>query len=851
MADNGNVIIKILADSSDFERDLARLKKGLVALGAAASAFAVSAIRSGSSIEFELTKASLAAGDTVKNIKAGVGVFADFKKAAIDATKGTMFTSNEAAQALTALAKAGLDASTAIDTLPSVLNMAQAGEIDLGSAAESLVNIMSALGLGVDGAKVAIDQMAKAADATTSDMADLIQGMLRIGAMGKNAAGGTKELSGALAILRQNGIEAAQAGTALRNIYTRLLGGNKQATEGFKALGVSTRDASGNLRPLVDIMADLNNALAGLSPDQRELQITQIFDVFNATAARNLMENVDALRALDSELNNAAGSAARVSETLGETFRGKLQQLNKAYKDLGDTLFGEANPAMKDAVGALADFLNEFSQSQQVKNFGSAISDLVASLSEMGQKVLPTVVSLTSTLASGVSFAARNITALTSAFIAYKVATLAATAASKSFWASLKAGLISTGWGALFVALGFAIQAIIDNFDVLSIRAQQAWIWIKKLFAGSETSSALDRKLADLDKRLLKIRENSTIKIDISPKVQGGQNPYKDLKELRAQIKGFEDDVKGAKSAYAELYDALMRGENVDLAELKARQQSLQWLENSLATAKAWANEMEQINQSASIGGMGAGGKFPTQQTTDIEGENTIGSDTWQQAWEKRRAAWAEDNTLAQRNMRLAAELEDAWSSAMIAIGQSVEDGFAAVVSGEGGINVALQGIVDNMAETMSQMGDVLIKEGTMLQLAELALDPPTMIAAGIAAKALAGVMRGMIARNKAGKYAKGGIVGGTSWQGDNVPAMVNSGELILNRAQQDNLAKQLTSAPTVNVQVINNAGADVSVQQGSSASEILVMIDNRIDNYVASARGGRAIKAAAANKGY
>ena len=50
-------------------------------------------------------------------------------------------------------------------------------------------------------------------------------------------------------------------------------------------------------------------------------------------------------------------------------------------------------------------------------------------------------------------------------------------------------------------------------------------------------------------------------------------------------------------------------------------------------------------------------------------------------------------------------------------------------------------------------------------------------------------------------RHAAGGIIGGNSRSGDNVlmattgvPALVNSGELVLNRAQQGNLASQLTS---------------------------------------------------------
>jgi len=52
------------------------------------------------------------------------------------------------------------------------------------------------------------------------------------------------------------------------------------------------------------------------------------------------------------------------------------------------------------------------------------------------------------------------------------------------------------------------------------------------------------------------------------------------------------------------------------------------------------------------------------------------------------------------------------------------------------------------------------------------------------------------------GNYAQGGIIPGNSFSGDNLVANVNSGELILNRAQQDAIAGQLTQSPLANLEV-------------------------------------------------
>jgi len=85
----------------------------------------------------------------------------------------------------------------------------------------------------------------------------------------------------------------------------------------------------------------------------------------------------------------------------------------------------------------------------------------------------------------------------------------------------------------------------------------------------------------------------------------------------------------------------------------------------------------------------------------------------------------------------------------------------------------------------------------------------PVLGAGAAAAAVVAGLAR--VAQIKSQKFAQGGIVPGNSTTGDNVPARVNSGEMILNRSQQSRLfamangqggGQQITfSAPVINIQ--------------------------------------------------
>ena len=72
-----------------------------------------------------------------------------------------------------------------------------------------------------------------------------------------------------------------------------------------------------------------------------------------------------------------------------------------------------------------------------------------------------------------------------------------------------------------------------------------------------------------------------------------------------------------------------------------------------------------------------------------------------------------------------------------------------------------------------------------------------------------------------AGSYAEGGIIPGNSYSGDNLTANVNSGELILNRSQQDSIAGQLQGGGAQTVHVTGMIkGSDMYLVQANYAKE-------------------------------
>lgn len=180
---------------------------------AATAAFGVAvgaAVKVGTDFESGMSQVAATMGITVDEIAAGSQEFESLSQAAKNAGATTQFSATQASEALNYLALAGYDAEKSITALPTVLNLAAAGGIDLGYASDMVTDSMSALGLSTNQLEGFVDQLAKTSQKSNTNIAQLGEGILTVGGTAKDLAGGTVELNTALGILADNGIKGAE-----------------------------------------------------------------------------------------------------------------------------------------------------------------------------------------------------------------------------------------------------------------------------------------------------------------------------------------------------------------------------------------------------------------------------------------------------------------------------------------------------------------------------------------------------------------------------------------------------------------------------------------------------------------
>lgn len=363
----------------------------LTAASGAAVAFGKSAVSAGANFDTSMAQVAATMGKTmdelnsdIQTVETSTGAFTGtLREFAQYLGSSTSFSASQSADALNYMALAGYDAQTSMEMLPTVLNLAAAGGIDLAYASDMVTDASSALGLSIDETKELIDKMATASSKSNTSVAQLGEAILTVGGTAKTLAGGTTELSTALGILADNGVKGAEGGTLLRNVILSLSAPTKTAAAALDDLGVEAFDADGNLRPLNETFSDMQAALSQLSQQEQTQALSDIFNKVDLKGVEALLANAnERFDELSGYIDKASDSAAAMADTQLDTLAGDITIFQSALEGAQIVLSDQLTPALRDfvklgsdGISAITDGFKEGGLSGAMEAFGSVLSD--------------------------------------------------------------------------------------------------------------------------------------------------------------------------------------------------------------------------------------------------------------------------------------------------------------------------------------------------------------------------------------------------------------------------------------------------------------------------------------------
>ncbi|MET3915972.1 TP901 family phage tail tape measure protein [Variovorax sp. OAS795] len=352
----------VINAKDDASKVFDRLQQRVIAFAAlVAGYFGIQAfagwIKGGADLEQALSRVQAATGATAAEMRM---LRKAAQEAAADARYG--FTELQAAGALENLAKAGLNVRDAIATLPAAMQLARAGDVELGTSAEYLTKIVNGLGLSFADAGRVADVLALGANATNTSVNGLAQA-LSYAAPLANTLGLSLETTVAIVgKFADAGIDASRAGTALNSIFSQFSDPASKFRTELAAAGITSTNFEKALHELAAAGPAGQRAIAAVGQEA-------------GPALRALLnQGVDSLDALTKKLENAKGSAAETAAIMQSNLNGALNGLRTAWDSTINALTTPILPVLKQGVEQLSGALRSAVADGTVGRFGNALA---------------------------------------------------------------------------------------------------------------------------------------------------------------------------------------------------------------------------------------------------------------------------------------------------------------------------------------------------------------------------------------------------------------------------------------------------------------------------------------------
>lgn len=310
--------------------------------------------------------------------------------------RDTVFSASQAAEAMSFFALAGFKVDQILMATGPTLNLAAAGMIDIAQAADISAKIMAGMGISANDLQGAVDILAKAMTTANTDILQLGDAFKFVGPVAKSAGISFAEITAAIQLLSNAGIQGEMAGTTLRGMLLTLTSPSKEAADELRRLGVRVKDARGNVRPLADILGDLERALSGLGSGDRLESLGKIFDARQAAGAAELIsQGAQKLRDATAALQNASGTASRIAGTQLNTLAGDAIILLSALEGLAIEIGQSFAPLLRVIIRGITMATNAIAKwVEENRGLVTIIASAVGSIVAMGAALVAIGVAL-------------------------------------------------------------------------------------------------------------------------------------------------------------------------------------------------------------------------------------------------------------------------------------------------------------------------------------------------------------------------------------------------------------------------------------------------------------------------
>lgn len=642
MAENKNIVIRLMADTASYEAAMTRagstaktvasgmentgrksalIASGMTAAGLAVAAFGVAAVKMAADFDQQMSTVQANTGATSAQMD-------QLRAAAIEAGASTVYSASDSADAINDLGKAGMSVTDILTGgLTGALNLAASDGMAVGDAAEYMANALSMFHLKGSQASQVADTLAAGAGKAVGNVSDFGEALNNCGAQANSFGMNVQETTGVLALFAQNGTIGTEAGTQLNSMLMKLAAPSTEAANTMKELGISAYDAQDHFVGMANFAGQLQKAEKNLTDEQRNQANATIFGSYAIKAANYLYEAGESGVNKWTKAVSESGYAAEQAAAKNNNLKGDLENLGGSMESLMISVGEGAQGPLRKMVQGLDTLVDAFAGLPSGVQQTLVVMASLAGVFGAVHKAAGNLNGSTSRMANNIGLAIDPIqrvkTALGSAqtaFQMFKASSMSASEQMEAFGTSAsKAQLKTAGfkavgssvmsllggpWGIALTVAGAALSAFLSQQQKAKAASEQLE---SALESGSDVASEIAGAYQDMSSGGVKLTtwldEAGISLTDMTSAAMGNEAA---LKRVNKQIKEIDKPGIGGTAAAAikkalkeesKAYDDAAKKAN---EKSKAAKNAVDADGKSASAAKEAASANKELGSSAS-----------------------------------------------------------------------------------------------------------------------------------------------------------------------------------------------------------------------------------------------------------
>lgn len=275
----------------------------------------------------------------------------------------TAFTAKEAGDAFEFLGMAGLSVKNSLDALPWTLQLAAAANLQLWEAADIATNIMAQFGIEAKDIWRVNDVLAKSATSANTSVGELAEAMKYMGPVANAMKVPLEETAAAIDILANNGIKGGMAGQSFSASLLRITKLTPKMQASVEALNLKLFDQKGQYVGLTKTVKQLEKGTKNMTDEEKAKHIATLFGIQSTKQWLTLLkEGGGEMERYTELLENAGGTAEKMAKTQLDNLAGSFTLLKSAISGVAIELGGKLAPIVRTAIDWLTNVLSNFKE---------------------------------------------------------------------------------------------------------------------------------------------------------------------------------------------------------------------------------------------------------------------------------------------------------------------------------------------------------------------------------------------------------------------------------------------------------------------------------------------------------